>query len=363
MILNRVTLKPFTGNFDLPSSEAAKQSTDQPDERQIVIEKNQQGETRSRGFDLQPVVVTDDWVSTKDGGVIPSEEKLSSLNEEGGFGLKPVRAKDDRKAGIESSVESSDGGTRVGTVSGTGEQRGLDLAPALGGYTEEGRGFDLQPVDDAAGFSLQPSPQARGFDLLSAVAASPGVTEGGRGFDLQPEKEGRSFNPQPSSKARGLDFSPAASSSYGNTQDGRGYDLQPADERSGFSLQPVVNLLRTEKEVQEDDDDDDTPPPESLQSIKSIARARKGAGGNSLKKSTETSMSGKKASKFSKEKPGKKTAVVEKSQHKKEKGKASGSHADKSSLFKPSPSSGPSWSPTPTMRSSKPKVSLVSEEM
>ena len=81
MILNRVTLKPFTGNFDLPSSEAAKQSTDQPDERQIVIEKNQQGETRSRGFDLQPVVVTDDWVSTKDGGVIPSEEKLSSLNE------------------------------------------------------------------------------------------------------------------------------------------------------------------------------------------------------------------------------------------------------------------------------------------
>ena len=406
MILNRVTLKPFTGNFDLPSSEAAKQSTDQPDERQIVIEKNQQGETRSRGFDLQPVVVTDDWVSTKDGGVIPSEEKLSSLNEEGGFGLKPVRAKDDRKAGIESSVESSDGGTRVGTVSGTGEQRGLDLAPALGGYTEEGRGFDLQPVDDAAGFSLQPSPQARGFDLLSAVAASPGVTEGGRGFDLQPEKEGRSFNLQPSSKARGLDllsavaaspgvteggrgfdlqpekegrsfnlqpsskargldFSPATSSSYGNTQDGRGYDLQPADERSGFSLQPVVNLLRAEKEVQEDDDDDDddTPPPESLQSIKSIARARKGAGGNSLKKSTETSMSGKKASKFSKEKPGKKTAVVEKSQQKKEKGKASGGYADKSSLFKPSPSSGPSWSPTPTMRSSKTKVSLVSEEM
>ena len=200
---------------------------------------------------------------------------------------------------------------------------------------------------------------------MSAVAASPGVTEGGRGFDLQPEKEGRSFNLQPSSKARGLDFSPAASSSYGNTQDGRGYDLQPADERSGFSLQPVVNLLRAEKEAQEDDDDDDddTPPPESLQSIKSIARARKGAGGNSLKKSTETSMSGKKASKFSKEKPGKKTAVVEKSQHKKEKGKASGSHADKSSLFKPSPSSGPSWSPTPTMRSSKTKVSLVSEKM
>lgn len=63
----------------------------------------------------------DDWVFIKDGGVIFSEEKLSFLNEEGGFGLKFVWVKDDCKVGIEFSVELFDGGICVGIVLGIGE--------------------------------------------------------------------------------------------------------------------------------------------------------------------------------------------------------------------------------------------------
>ena len=334
------------------------QSAGQSNEGQIVIEKNEQGETRARGFDIQPVVVTDDWGSIKDSGTIASQGKLSSVNEERGFGLKPLRAVTDHKREIDSSVESSVDETRGGLVSGTLEQRGLDLTPAVGAHTE-GRGFDLQPVGDAAGFSLLPSPQARGLDLKPAVVTSPEVTGGGRGYDLQAaeDSEGHGFSLQPASEARGLDLSPGVSTSYGIAEGERGYDLQAAEERHGFSLQPVVNLLQADKD-EPDDEDDDTPPPESLQSIKNIARARKTAGRVSLKKSTETSVTAKKTSKISKEKPGKKTAAAEKSQQKKEKAKVSGSNVDKSNLFKPSPSSGPSWSPTPTMRSSKTKVRL-----
>ena len=281
-----------------------------------MIEKNDQGETRSRGFNLQPVIVTNDWSAADDSVTMETRQgKLSSFvsveNDERGFGLKPVGSLP-RDLSVDSSVDETD--RRL--ASSRLESRGIDLTPSVATHNE-GRGFDLQPADDAAGFTMLPAAEARGLDLKPAVAISSGLTEG------------------------------------------RGFDLQPAEERHGFSLQPVANLLHADQEEAEvvDDEDDDTPPPESLQSIKSIARARKSAGRESVKKSTEASVTTKKISKSSREKPVKKTAA--KPQQKKEKGKVSSSSVDRSNLFKPSPSSGPSWSPTPTMRESKAKVCLV----
>ena len=310
--------KSVTANFELPPTAAVIQGVDQSHDRQIIIEKTEQGETRSRGFDLQPVVVTDDWGPTNDSVTMETKErKLSSFvyeKDERGFGLKPVRslADDSQKIGL--SVDSSVDETNERLESGRLEPRGLDLTPAVA----DGRGFELQPANDAPGFSLQPAPEARGLDLRPAVDTSSGIAESSRG-----------------------------------------YDLQPAKERHGFSLQPVTNILQADiGEAEEEDEDDDTPPPESLQSIKSIARARKSAGRESMKKSTETSITAKKMTKSGKEKPGKKATAGEKPQQRKEKGKVSSSSVDRSNLFKPSPSSGPSWSPTPTMRGSKAKVCL-----
>lgn len=274
---------------------------DQSHDRQIIIEKNNQGETRAQGFDLQPVVVTDDWGPTNDSVTMETKRgKLSSFvyeKDERGFGLKPVRSLPDDSQTIGLSVDSSV------------EPRGLDLTPAVA---------DGRPADDAPGFSLQPAPEARGLDLRPAVDTLSGIVESSRG-----------------------------------------YDLQPAKEKHGFSLQPVTNMLQADiGGAEEEEEDDDTPPPESLQSIKSIARARKSAGRESMKKSTETSITAKKMTKSGKEKPGKKATAGEKPQQKKEKGKVSSGSVDRSNLFKPSPSSGPSWSPTPTMRGSKAKVCL-----
>lgn len=295
------------------------QGVDQSRDGQIVIEKNEQGETRARGFDLQPVVVTDDWGATNDSVAMETRQgKLSSFvseNDERGFGLKPVGSLPVDSQEIGMSVESSADNTHGRLASGRLESRGLDLMPAVAANTE-GRGFDLQPAGDAPGFSLQPAAEARGLDLRPAVDTSPGFAEGERR-----------------------------------------YDLQPAEERHGFSLQPVANLLQADKEeAEEDEEDEDTPPPESLQSIKSIARARKSAGRESVKKSTEASVTAKKTSKSSREKLIKKATAGEKPQQKKEKGKVPSSSVERSKLFKPSPSSGPSWSPTPTMRGSKAKV-------
>ena len=308
--------KLFTGNFELPPAAAVIQGVDQLSSGQIVIEKNDQGETRARGFDLQPVIVTDDRSAADHSDSVAMETrqgKLSSFvsdeNDERGFGLRPVGS-----LPVDLSVESSVDETDRRLASSRLESRGIDLTPSVATHNE-GRGFDLQPADDSAGFTLQPATEARGLDLKPAVAASTsGFTEG------------------------------------------RGFDLQPAEQRHGFSLQPVVNLLHADQEGTEavDDEDDDTPPPESLQSIKSIARARKSAGRESVRKSTEASVTTKKTSKSSREKPVKKTTT--KPQQKKEKGKVSNSSVDRSNLFKPSPSSGPSWSPTPTMRESKAKV-------
>lgn len=324
--LKGLTQTCFTGNFELPPTSAVIQGVDQSRDGQIIIEKNEQGETRARGFDIQPVVATDDWGATNDSVTMETRQgKLSSFvseNDERGFGLKPVGSllKDSEEIGV--SVESSADDMHRKLASGRLESRGLDLTPAVPAHTD-GRGFDLQPAGDALGFSLQPASEARGLDLRPAVDNSSRIAEGGRG-----------------------------------------YDLQPAKERHGFSLQPVANLLQADREEEEEDEeDDDTPPPESLQSIKSIARARKSAGRESVKKSTEASVTAKKTSKSSKEKPGKKATAGERTQQKKEKGKLSNSSVDRSKLFKPSPSSGPSWSPTPTMRGSKAKVCLGKKQI
>ena len=290
------------------------QGVDQLSSGQIVIEKNDQGETRARGFDLQPVIVTDVRSAADDAVAMETRQgKPSSFasdeNDERGFGLRPIGS-----LPVNMSVESSVDEMERRLDSSRLESRGIDLTPSVA-TRSEGRGFDLQPADDAAGFTLQPATEARGLDLKPAVeATSSGYTEG------------------------------------------RGFDLQPAEQRHGFSLQPVVNLLHADQEeaAAVDEEDDDTPPPESLQSIKSIARARKSAGRESVKKSTEASVTTKKTSKSSREKPVKKTTT--KPQQKKDKGKVSNSAVDRSNLFKPSPSSGPSWSPTPTMRESKAKV-------
>ena len=272
--------------------------------------------------------MTDDWRDTNSTMTTARGNNASpfvSVDDARGFGLRPVRDENafigslqDKSQDIGSSVDSA----HMGPASGVMEPRGVDLTPAVPTNTE-GRRFDLQPAEDAPGFSLQPASEARGLDLKPAVDTMSESVAGGRGFDLQPSQEGR-----------------------------------------GFSLQPVVNLLQSEgKEMKtegegEEDEDDDTPPPESLQSIKNIARARKSAGKDGTKKSTEVNAAAKKTSKTGKEKPSKKSTVGEKPQHRKDKGKvgSSSSVVDKSHLFKPSPSSAPSWSPTPTMRSSKTKA-------
>lgn len=321
-------MKFFTGNFERPPTSRVIHGVDQSKEGQIVIEKNEQGETRSRGFDLQPVVVKDDWRGTNITMATRRGDNTSSFVAEGderGFGLQPVR---DGKAFVgtlqnnSQDVVSSGDGAHLSFASGVLESRGLDLTPVVPSATE-GRGFDLQPANDALGFSLQPATEARGMHLQPAVDSTSETAAGGRGYDLQPAQDGR-----------------------------------------GFSLQPVANLVESEGEGkdgekeggEEADEDEDTPPPESLQSIKNIARARKSAGRDSVKKSTETHATAKKTSKVGKEKSGKRGTTGEKPQQKKDKGKAGSSSVDKSHVFKPSPSSGPSWSPTPTMRSSKTKV-------
>lgn len=298
------------------------------DQGQIVIEKNDQGETRARGFDLQPVIVTGDWrdknntMASRRGN---DGNSFFSEDDERGFGLKPVRdgrafkgSLQDNSQDVGSSVDS----THMELATGALEPRGLDLSPAVPADTGD-RGFDLQPAEGSRGFRLQPVNESRGMDLRPAVDAISESAEGGRGFDLQ-----------------------------------------PAGESLGFNLQPVANLLLSEgKEMRTEvegegvgDEDDDTPPPESLHSIKNIARARKSAGRDSFKKITDMNAAAKKTSKAGKEKSAKKSTTGEKPQHRKEKGKVSGSVVDKSHLFKPSPSSAPSWSPTPTMRSTKTKV-------
>lgn len=306
--------------MELPPTSSAIQGADQSKEGQIVIEKNDQGETRARGFDLQPVVVTDDWQASSAAMTTQGKNTSSfiSVDTERGFGLKPVKNNSGFKGSVQgiiqdlgSSVMSSvdDAYMKVNTL----EPRGLDLTSAV---TSGDRGFDLQPTEDFRGFSLQPASGARGLDLKLAVDARPDSVEDGRGIDLQAAAE---------------------------------------DER-GFSLQPVVNLLQSELKEDQEDEDEDTPPPESLQSIKNIARARRSAGKDSLKKSTEAKVTAKRTSKADKERSGRTSLIKEKPAQKKGKGKLGSTSVEKSHLFKPSPSSAPSWSPTPTLRSTRTKV-------
>lgn len=312
---------PSLGNLELPPTASVIQGVDQSKEGQIVIEKNDQGETRACGFDLQPVVVTDDWQAS--GAAMTSQGKNTSsfisVGNDRGFGLRPVKYNLGFKGSAQGIIQ--------------------DLGSSV-----------MSSVDDA--YMKVDTLEPRGLDLTSAV------TSGGWGFDLQPAEDFRGFSPQPATGARGLDLQPAVDAPPDSVEGGRGVDLQTAaeDER-GFSLQPVVNLLESElKEDEEDEDEEDTPPPESLQSIKNIARARRSAGKDGLKKSTEAKVTAKRTSKADKERSGRTSSTKEKPAQKKGKGKLGSTSVEKSHLFKPSPSSAPSWSPTPTLRSTKTKV-------
>lgn len=226
-------------DFDLPLASRLKQGTEQSSERQIVIEKSHHGETRARGFHLQPVVVTDDFIPAGN-----ASNSLASLSDERSFGLKPVKAGAkgfpgsdlDASYDLVSSVEHGHLGLASGTSTPVVSRR------------SGGRGFELEPAANVPGFSLQPVTEATALGVrLDSVS--------------------------------------------GSVVEGRGFDLQPAQAGGGFSLQPVANLMqsggeegKTQGHGQEEDDEEDTPPQESLQSIKSIARARKGAGKDSAKK-------------------------------------------------------------------------------
>ena len=143
---------------------------------------------------------------------------------------------------------------------------------------------------------------------------------------------------------------------------GRNYKSQPAGN-FGFSLQPVVNLLGAEYSEQHNSEtgDEDTPPANSLKSIKSIARARKSAAVDGRKTSVEKKTSVKK-SKIPKEVSSKrskstgKTKVAVTPGKTKVRSMAATPDRMRFSWKHPSPSSPPSWSPTPTLRSSKQKV-------
>ena len=284
-----------------------------------LLEKNAQGEeTRSLGFDLQPVAVTDDWDGTRNeplGNAARAEENASSLvavDEARGFGLEPVKLGHQLmdSAQYRSSVEES----HWDLVSGTVELRGLDLQPALAPQTKD-LGLELRLTEEAVSTSVMSAAEGKGVDLKpsSLRGTSPDRTGGRRVFDLQPSQEGH-----------------------------------------GYSLQPVANLVEALEEGREDDD---TPPPESLHSIKNIARARKSAGRERLTKSTEKTAVSKNTTKTTtKEASGNKGASNERTQPKKGRRNVTAS-MDKSRLYQPSPSSAPSWSPTPTTRHGRGKVS------
>mgnify|MGYP000152762017 CR=1 FL=1 len=289
------------------------QDIEQTKQGQIVIEKNDQGETRSRGFDLQPVIVTDDFVGTEN-----TSKSIAALGKERDFGLKHVKAGEsgfqepfhDASYEPSSDVESS----QLKLASDTSD---------VHRRTAGGREFDLEPAANASGFSLQPVAEGSGLGIKSSIRSNPDSVS-----SIVVEE--------------------------------RGFDLQPAQAGHGFSLQPIVNLLQGgREEVQTqgegEDDEEDMPPLESLQSIKSIVRARKSAGRESDRKGSAANTSVKKGPKVTKEKSSKKGSP-EKPPQRKEKRKPASNVVGKSNLFKPSPSSAPSWSPTPTMRDSKTKV-------
>lgn len=107
-------------------------------------------------------------------------------------------------------------------------------------------------------------------------------------------------------------------------------------------------------------EDEDTPPADSLKSIKSIARARKSAVVDGGKQGVEKKSSVKK-SKIPREvssKRSKSTTRGASTNMGKAKNRSAVSTPDKArfSWKHPSPSSPPSWSPTPTLRSSRQKV-------
>ena len=305
----------FPGKFNLSLASGVTQDIELTKQGQIVIEKNDQGETRSRGFDLQPVIVTDDFVGTGN-----TSNSIAALGKERDFGLKLVKAGENgfKESFHDVSYEPS---SNV-------ERSQLKLASDTSDVqrrTVGGREFDLEPPANAPGFSLRPVAEGSGLGIKSSIKSNP-------------------------------------DSVSSIVVEGRGFDLQPAQAGLGLSLQPVVNLLQSGREEQQtqgegEDDEEDTPPPESLQSIKSIVRARKSAGRENDRKGSAASTSVKKGPKVSKEKSSRKGSP-EKPPQRKEKGKSASSVVDKNNLFKPSPSSAPSWSPTPTMRNSKTKVSL-----
>ena len=121
-------------------------------------------------------------------------------------------------------------------------------------------------------------------------------------------------------------------------------NLQPVktvEEDRGFSLQPVANLvesIRTEEE--------DIPPAESLRGIKSIAHARRSAGlEENVKKERNKSVSVKKSRTLGDTKRTTDSVSLKKGKWKSERDE-----------YQPSPSSVPTWSPTPTMRKDMRKV-------
>lgn len=288
------------------------QDIEQTKQGQIVIEKNDQGETRSRGFDLQPVIVTDDFVGTE-----YNSESIAALGKERDFGLKHVKA---GESGFQESFHDASY-----EPSSDVESSQLKLASDTSDVhrrTAGRREFDLEPAANASGFSLQPVAEGSGLGIKSSIRSNPDSVS-----SIVVEE--------------------------------RGFDLQPAQAGHGFSLQPIVNLLQGgREEVQTqgegEDDEEDMPPQESLQSIKSIVRERKSAGRESDRKGSAANTSVKKGPKVTKEKSSKKGSP-EKPPQRKEKRKPASNVVGKSNLFKPSPSSAPSWSPTPTMRDTKTK--------
>ncbi|XP_015759116.1 PREDICTED: centrosomal protein of 162 kDa-like [Acropora digitifera] len=288
------------------------QDIEQTKQGQIVIEKNDQGETRSRGFDLQPVIVTDDFVGTEN-----TSKSIAALGKERDFGLRHVKA---GESGFQESFH--DASYEPSSVVESSQLKLTSDTSDVHRRTAGGREFDLEPAANASGFSLQPVAEGSGLGIKSSIKSNPDSVS-----SIVVEE--------------------------------RGFDLQPAQAGHGFSLQPIVNLLQGgREEVQTqgegEDDEEDMPPEESLQSIKSIVRARKSAGRESDRKGSAANTSVKKGPKVTKEKSSKKGSP-EKPPQRKEKRKSASSAVGKSNLFKPSPSSAPSWSPTPTMRDSKTK--------
>ena len=262
-----------------------------------MLEKMSGGTTRAQGFDLQPVIVNDVTADASANDALPYKESL---------------------ANTVSFME-------VGESAGESDAAKRGLGPGVRA--------DCPPDGDGV---LRPPAAPR---MVTNYLPDGNRTEMTSRFLTDSPPDGNRTEVTSRLLANSL---PDGTGASGHEMAARAGTYSPSGEGRGFSLQPLVNLVessRTEGEGEDRSEEEDTPPPDSLRGIKSIAHARRSAGLGQTKP-RETSGTKKSTSRADKRR----------AQESGKKGKL------KTQQLQPSPSSVPTWSPTPGTRRGTPKV-------